>query len=78
MKEEINQHYKACLDSVNLINKGCPEDTSPRNWEDTKLRNQEHLKIMLDKPYWTKKHDEVEGSLQPKHDLKPIKEAIKL
>jgi hypothetical protein len=51
--EQIAKHYSACLDSVNLINGGKPENTSDEDWADTLERNREHLRIMLAKPYWT-------------------------
>ena len=51
--EEIAQHYKACMDSVNLINAGQPEDMTAEDWADCLARNKEHLKIMLAKDYWT-------------------------
>jgi hypothetical protein len=51
--EQIAQHYKAALDSVNLINGGRPEFMSDVDWEDTLKRNKEHLNIMLAKEFWT-------------------------
>jgi len=51
--EEIARHYSACMDSVNLINAGKPEDMSDEDWADTVARNKEHLKIMLAKDFWT-------------------------
>jgi hypothetical protein len=51
--EEIARHYSACMDSVNLINAGQPEDMTDEDWVDTVSRNVEHLQIMLDKTYWT-------------------------
>lgn len=51
--EEIAQHYKAAMDSVNLINSTKPEDTSAEDWADTIKRNKEHLNIMLAKDFWT-------------------------
>jgi hypothetical protein len=51
--EEIARHYSAALDSVNLINAGRPEGMSESDWADTLARNQEHLKIMIAKPWWT-------------------------
>jgi hypothetical protein len=51
--EEIAQHYSACLDSVDLINAGQPEDTDDADWADTVARNKEHLTLMLAKDYWT-------------------------
>ena len=51
--EEIAKHYSACLDSVNLINGGKPEDMEAEEWADCLARNKEHLVIMLAKTYWT-------------------------
>ena len=51
--EEIAQHYKAAMDSVNLINSGKPERDTDEQWANTLVRNKEHLKIMLAKDYWT-------------------------
>jgi len=51
--EEIAQHYKAALDSVDLINAGQPEGMSDEDWADIVARNKEHLKIMLAKDFWT-------------------------
>ncbi len=51
--EEIAQHYKAAMDSVNLINAGKPERDTDEQWANTLVRNKEHLKIMLAKDYWT-------------------------
>ena len=51
--EEIARHYSAALDSVNLINAGRPTDMSESDWADTLTRNQEHLKIMIAKTWWT-------------------------
>lgn len=47
-KEEINQSISAAYDSVNLINKlnSLVQPLSVDN-EDTKSRNVEHLKIMI-------------------------------
>jgi len=50
---EIAQHYKAAMDSVNLINAGQPEGMTAEDWADCLARNKEHLKIMLAKDYWT-------------------------
>jgi hypothetical protein len=55
--EEIARHYSAAMDSVNLINAGQPENTSNEDWADTLKRNQDHLKIMIDKPWWTEEYD---------------------
>jgi hypothetical protein len=51
--EQIAQHYKACMDSVNLINGGKPEMMSDAEWADCLSRNKEHLKLMLAKDFWT-------------------------
>lgn len=51
--KEIAQHYKAAMDSVNLINAGQPEGMTAEDWADCLARNKEHLKIMLAKDYWT-------------------------
>lgn len=51
--EEIERHYSAAMDSVNLINGGKPEGMDDAEWADCVARNKEHLKIMLAKPYWT-------------------------
>jgi len=50
---QIAQHYKAAMDSVNLINAGQPEGMTDAEWADCLARNKEHLKIMLAKDYWT-------------------------
>ena len=50
---QIAQHYKAAMDSVNLINGGKPENMTDADWADCLSRNKEHLKIMLAKDYWT-------------------------
>ena len=51
--EQIAQHYKAAMDSVNLINAGKPEGMEAADWADCLSRNKEHLKIMLAKDFWT-------------------------
>ena len=52
-REQIAQHYKAAMDSVNLINAGQPEGMTAEDWADTLKRNKDHLLIMLAKDYWT-------------------------
>jgi hypothetical protein len=52
-EEQIAKHYAACLDSVNLINGGKPENTTDEEWAATLERNKEHLSIMLAKDFWT-------------------------
>jgi hypothetical protein len=49
--EEIQRHYSAALDSVNLLNAGQPEGMSDEDWADTVERNREHLKIMVAKDF---------------------------
>ena len=61
---EIAQHYKAAMDSVNLINGGKPEGMSDEDWADCVKRNKEHLNIMLAKDFWTTE------------DLKPLSDAV--
>jgi hypothetical protein len=51
--EQIAQHYKAAMDSVNLINAGKPAFMSDADWTDCVKRNKEHLGIMLAKDFWT-------------------------
>jgi hypothetical protein len=51
--EQIAKNYSACLDSVNLINSGQPEGMTAEDWADCLSRNKEHLKLMLEKDYWT-------------------------
>jgi len=51
--EEIAQHYKAAMDSVNLINAGKPPNTTDAQWADRLDRNKRHLQLMLTKDFWT-------------------------
>jgi len=51
--EQIAQHYKAAMDSVNLINAGQPESMEAQEWADCLARNKEHLRIMVAKTFWT-------------------------
>ena len=51
--EQIARHLSAAMDSVALIQAGQPEGMEDSEWADTLSRNQEHLRIMLAKPYWT-------------------------
>ena len=62
---EIAQHYKAAMDSVNLLNAGKPEGMKDEDWADCVKRNKEHLNIMLAKDFWTNE------------DLKPLQDAAK-
>ena len=61
---EIAQHYRAAMDSVNLINEIVASGDTDEESVDTLKRNKEHLKIMLAKDYWTTE------------DLQPFKDAI--
>ena len=51
--EQIQKHYSAAMDSVNLIQAGQPEGINDAEWADCLSRNKEHLKIMLAKDFWT-------------------------
>jgi hypothetical protein len=51
--EEIAQHYRAAMDSVNLINGSRPQFLTDAEWADCLSRNKQHLKIMLAKDFWT-------------------------
>ena len=51
--EDIQRHYSAAMDSVNLLNAGKPEDMTDEDWADCVQRNVDHLKIMLSKDFWT-------------------------
>jgi len=62
--EQIAQHYKAAMDSVNVINAGKPNSMSDIEWTDFLSRNKEHLQIMVAKDFWTTE------------DLTPFNEAI--
>jgi hypothetical protein len=50
--EDIQRHYNAALDSVNLLNAGKPEGMTDEDWADCVHRNVEHLKIMVAKDFW--------------------------
>ena len=62
--EDIQRHYSAALDSVNLLSAGKPEDMTDEDWADTVSRNVEHLRIMVAKDFW-------QGQ-----DLAPLQQAI--
>lgn len=55
--EQIQQHYDAAMDSVNLLNAGKPEDMTDEEWTDCVSRNVEHLEIMVAKDSWTDAQD---------------------
>ena len=50
--EEVQRHYDAAMDSVNLLNAGQPEGMDDADWADCKKRNVDHLKIMVTKDFW--------------------------
>ena len=60
---EIAQHYRAAMDSVNLINEIVASGDTDEESVAALDRNKEHLKIMLAKDYWTTE------------DLQPFKDA---
>jgi hypothetical protein len=62
--EQIAQHYKAAMDSVNLLNADKPERMSDEDWADCVKRNKDHLEIMLAKDFWTNE------------DLTPLQDAV--
>jgi hypothetical protein len=52
--EEIQRHYDAAMDSVNLIIGGKPsEEMGEEEWASCVERNKAHLQIMLAKDFWT-------------------------
>lgn len=50
---QIAQHYKAAMDSVNLINELKAKETLTTDEVASLDRNQRHLVIMLAKDFWT-------------------------
>jgi hypothetical protein len=65
-EQEVEQSYKAALDSVALLEAGKPEDMTDEDWADTVKRNKEHLEIQLAK-----------GDYYAGHDLTPFENAVK-
>lgn len=55
--EQIQKHYDAAMDSVNLLNAGKPAEWSDDDWTACVSRNVEHLEIMVAKDYWTDAQD---------------------
>jgi hypothetical protein len=51
--EQIAKHYSAAMDSVNLINQINAKPTKTQEDVATVDRNTAHLKIMLNKTFWT-------------------------
>ena len=50
--EEVQRHFDAAMDSVNLLNAGKPEGMDDMEWAACVKRNVEHLKIMVAKDFW--------------------------
>lgn len=63
--EQIQRHYNAAMDSVNLLNNGKPVGMDDDEWQDVVRRNVEHLKIVVARDFW-------DGQ-----DLTPLHDAIK-
>ena len=61
---DIAQHDRAAMDSVNLINEIVASGDTDEESVDALKRNRNHLKIMVDKDFWTTE------------DLQPFKDAI--
>lgn len=51
--EEIAGHYSAAMDSVNLINDVVTNPDKYTNDPTVLQRNVDHLKIVIDWPFWT-------------------------
>ena len=68
--EEIAQHYSASMDSVNLINAVIADPDVYAHDETIIQRNVDHLKIMVEKDYWT------DEDLQPFNDAISAGEAV--
>jgi hypothetical protein len=66
-EQEVEQSYKAALDSVNLLNAGKPEDMTDEDWADCKKRNIDHLNLQIAKG----------AEFYGEHDLTPFVEAVK-
>jgi len=49
--EQIQAHYSAAMDSVDLLNAGQPEDMSDDDWADCVQRNVDHLRIVIERDY---------------------------
>jgi len=62
--EQIAQHYKAALDSVDLINKLLAKTDRTDEDNASIARNVEHLELMVAKDFWTTE------------DLTPLENAI--
>jgi hypothetical protein len=78
--EDIARHYSAALDSVNLINEYVAQ--KPENMDlieaiDTVKRNVDHLKIMIEKGYWSGDKLAVLQDAVNKGEYEPINEGKK-
>jgi hypothetical protein len=62
--EQITKQYSAAMDSVNLINQLRLKENITSDELDVIDRNVEHLKIMLNKDFWTTE------------DLEPLKQSV--
>ena len=51
--EEIEQHFSAAMDSVNLITELNKKETLSNEEKDMLSRNKEHLKIMIGRGWFT-------------------------
>ena len=65
-EQQVEQSYKAAMDSVNLIQAGKPEMMSDDEWADCVKRNVEHLQIQVTKG----------AEYYGDHDLTPFTDAI--
>jgi hypothetical protein len=63
---QVQRHYDAAMDSVNLINAGQPVGMTDEDWADTVKRNVDHLEVMLAKDFWTEDQDltPLEGAVE--------------
>ena len=65
--EDISRAYSACLDSVGLLQSGKPENMEQDTWVKIVEANTGHLKLMLEKDFWTSEYD-----------LTPLREASEI
>jgi hypothetical protein len=65
--EELDKHYNAMIDSVNLINQIVSGDTERFRTDDLNLivkANVDHLKIMLERELWGDRNlDEIHSAI---------------
>jgi hypothetical protein len=66
-EQEVEQSYKAALDSVALLEAGKLADMDETEWQNTVKRNKEHLEIQIAKG----------AEFYGEHDLTPFVEAVK-